>query len=88
VAFINLRLPRPTLDDTQNRTWNNLQKALRSIVEVVVGYVKNWGAASIVFKESPELQEFALMIIYNMAQMNLLEYPIRTLEQIFHLLKN
>jgi hypothetical protein len=47
------RLIRP--NDTESDSWNNEQKSLRSIVEVVAGMAKNWRVMDEKFRQRPEL---------------------------------
>lgn len=64
-------------DEQFSISWNHKQKALRSVVETVIGLVHNWAAAHQVFRQAPELQELALMICYYLTQHYLLEFPLR-----------
>ena len=58
-----------TPDDSQDYLWSNTQKNLRSIVERVNAMVKCWRVAGGVFKQAPEYQELALLIVYQVVQM-------------------
>jgi hypothetical protein len=71
------RLIRP--NDTESDSWNNEQKSLRSIVEVVAGMAKNWRVMDEKFRPRPELQELIIMIVYNLTNMYLKKFPLRTL---------
>jgi hypothetical protein len=51
----------------QSRAWNNEQKAHRSIVETVIGNVKNWTIAKHVFYGAPEMQTIALLVLYQLS---------------------
>jgi len=70
-------------DDNKDVKWNNIQKTLRSIVEIVIGLAKNYATAASKFRMGPELQELVLMIVYYLVQLNLLSAPLRTPEQIY-----
>lgn len=59
-------------------TWNNKQKALRSVVEVVFAYAKNWEVANQTFKQSPEFQAMCLIVVYQLAQLQIKQFPLRT----------
>jgi hypothetical protein len=59
------------------QNWKNKQKALRSIVEVVIGFVKNWRVTAEDFFGSSELQSMALMICYQLTAKRLKKSPIR-----------
>lgn len=72
-----------TPDDLfHDKKWNNVQKSLRSVVEVVIGLAKNWGTAAQRFRMNPEIHELVLIIVYTLVQLNLLSYPLRTPSQI------
>lgn len=62
---------------THDQSWNNRQKALRSVVETVIGLVKNWEAAHFVFRGRPATQAMALLICYSLTAQRLLEQPLR-----------
>lgn len=57
--------------------WNNEQKKLRSIVEVVIGFVKLYLFAGQRVRVAPELQELGLMVCYQLTQIILREFPIK-----------
>jgi len=57
--------------------WRKTQMALRSVVETVIGLVKNWGIAGSVFRGSPELQALAVMVAYQLTAIRLKELPLR-----------
>lgn len=57
--------------------WNNKQKGLRAVVEAVIGYVKQWDVAHHTFVGAPEVQQLALMTVYNLANHMLTQYPLR-----------
>lgn len=65
-----------TPDDHRPEVWNNLQKSLRSKVELVIGLTKNFSLAAAVFRGPPEQQEVALIICYQLEAMMLQEYPL------------
>lgn len=69
------RLIRPDRDRAQ--TWNHEQKSLRSVVEVVFGFVRQFSFASGRVRQSPEIQEMALIFLYNIVNMRLRKLPIR-----------
>ncbi len=69
-------LVRPD-DEDGRREWNNTQKSLRAVVETVFGLVQNFAVAGGVFRQSPELQELALMIVYHVTQYYLMLFPLR-----------
>lgn len=73
------RLVKP--NDAKSATWNNRQKGLRSIVEVVIGLVKNFVFAAQTVRLSPELHACLLIAIYELTQLVLREYPIRFLQR-------
>ena len=59
------------------KEWNNEQKSNRSIVEIVIGYVKSWGVARKKFRQEIETQEMALWVVYQLAAWRLKLYPLR-----------
>ena len=63
-------------DRKYDKEWNNTQKGLRSVVETVIGCVKAYSPAGSKFRQSPELQQLALLTIYNIVNMRLKEYPL------------
>jgi len=79
-GYSNAMLVTP--DKSMDTKWNDVQKSLRSIVETVVGMAKNWGTTGQKFRMNPEVQELVLMIVYNLVQLNLLSFPLRTPQQI------
>jgi hypothetical protein len=42
---------------------------LRSVVEQMFSRVRLWAAANVKFKQCPELQEMALLVIYSLVQL-------------------
>lgn len=66
-----------TPDDRRSKEWNNTQKSLRSIVEVVAGLAKNYAICRDQFGGNPELQEMIIMSVYQLTNINLKEYPLR-----------
>jgi len=64
-----------TPDDQMGVQWNHEQKAMRSIVEISIGMVGNFGVASEIFKQSPELQQIALMCAYQLTNWTLNRFP-------------
>jgi len=66
-----------TPDNQRSSQWNNQQKALRSVVETVIGLVRTWSVTDYTFRQSPELQELALLICYKLLAHSLAEYPLR-----------
>jgi hypothetical protein len=60
-----------------SRAWNNEQKAHRSIVETVIGNVKNWAIAKSVFRGTPEMQTMGLLVAYQLAARKLYNSPLR-----------
>jgi len=65
-----------TPNEAKGQSWNQQQRALRSIVECVIGLVHTWGPATIKFRGTPELQEIVLMIIYEIVNMRLMKRPL------------
>jgi hypothetical protein len=66
-----------TPDLGQSRAWNNEQKAHRSIVETVIGNVKNWAIAKHVFRGAPEMQTMALLVVYQLSARKLARAPLK-----------
>ena len=66
-----------TPDSKKSKFWNKTQKDHRSIVEIVIGYIKTWGVANSTVKHSIEIHEMALWVIYQLAAWRLKKYPIR-----------
>jgi hypothetical protein len=66
-----------TSDLGQSRAWNNEQKAHCSIVETVIGNVKNWAIAKHVFRGAPEMQTMALLVVYQLSARKLARAPLR-----------
>ena len=64
-------------DDERSAIWNQKQKSLWSVVETVIGLVKVFRIATEVFRLSPEKQELALICVYQLTNLSLLEYPLR-----------
>ena len=73
-GYTHHRLVTPTTLETQG--WNNQQKGLRSLVEVIFGFVRNWAFASDKARLSPELQAIMLMVAYQLTEMMLQDYPL------------
>lgn len=67
-----------TPKDEKGRAWNNKQKQLRSVVEVVIGLVKTFRSTAELFSLSPEKQELVVMCCYQLTNINLTMYPLRT----------
>jgi len=74
-GFSNPRLVVPV--ESKGKQWNNTQMSKRSIIEVVIGMVKHWKAASRTFKSNPEIHTLALMVIYQLLNIRLKQFPIR-----------
>ena len=68
--------PLITPDDTESIAWNNTQKALRSVVEVVAGLAKNFKIAAAKVTECPEMHAVAIMIVYQLVSRSTREYPL------------
>jgi hypothetical protein len=68
----NLITPRDMADENMNQ----IHKRLRSIVEKVFGFIKNWEVAAGRFRLSPEAQRISLMIIYQLAALIMKEFPL------------
>ncbi|KAL6056173.1 hypothetical protein QOT17_016292 [Balamuthia mandrillaris] len=66
-------------DDKKGRSWNNQQKALRSVVEVVIGMVQHYSYAAQKARQTPEFQALALMCCYQLANINLKRFPLHQL---------
>jgi len=64
------------LDPTKTALWNHQHKSLRGIVEIVIGQVHNWQVATRVFRGTPELQEIALLIVYELVNWQLKQFPL------------
>lgn len=65
-----------TPDDDMPRSWNNWQKGLRSRVEAVIGMVKHYSCCAVTFRQNPELQQYALMVCYQLQAMMLKDFPL------------
>lgn len=65
-----------TPDDDMPKVWNDQQKGLRSRVEAVIGLVKHYSCCSMTFRQGPELQQYAILICYQLQALMLKEYPI------------
>jgi hypothetical protein len=55
-----------TPDENKNKRWRLNQQSMRSVVETVIGLVHTWEAATSKFQSTPELQQVALMCIYEL----------------------
>lgn len=66
-----------TPDDRKSTKWNHMQKGMRSIVKVTISMAENFRVAGERFKQSPEMQEMAVLIAYQLANINLKRYPLR-----------
>jgi hypothetical protein len=66
-----------TPNDLQPKSTNMYQKGLRSIVEAVIGLVKNWRITSTVFRGSPEFQTVAVLTCFQLTAMRLNHSPLR-----------
>jgi len=66
-----------TPEEDRTTAWLNIQKGKRSVVEVEIGFAKNYALAAAKFRQSPELHEISLMAIYALVNMMLQEYPIQ-----------
>lgn len=64
----------------KSASWNNMQKALRSVVETTIGMVKLYRLAAERVTISPELQSMCLMICYQLTNLILKQFPLRPLE--------
>lgn len=74
-GYHDLNLITPS--DDYSKPWNDMQKSLRSVVVHV--NVHSWRYASQrVQGHSPELQVLCLMVIYNLASLNIGLYPLRS----------
>lgn len=62
-------------DDDRSLAWNNLQKSLRSVVEIVLGLTKGWDFAESRVRVSTGLQEVILMNIFNFVAEKMQMYP-------------
>jgi len=62
---------------THSVSWNNRQKGLRSIVEVIVGLAKTFAFAAGKANMSPELHACYILVVYELTEMNVREFPIR-----------
>ncbi len=63
-------------DSNKDPTWNSKQKALRSVVERVIGSVMSYGVARGTFRASPELHALALMTVYHCVEYSLSRSPL------------
>lgn len=64
-------------DDDLPKSWNQQQKSLRSVVEVVAGMVKHFETAGARFRQSPEFHEITLMCDYQLTNIILKDHPIK-----------
>lgn len=53
-----------------------LQKDERSVVEIIIGLVKGFEVAAGTFRQSPELQQFTLAVVYELTQLKLLDETV------------
>ena len=72
--FLQLVTPN---DDTHSVEWNNRQKGLRSVVETTCGMVKLYEIAALTCRQSPDWHELALMVCYQLTNINLKLFPLR-----------
>lgn len=56
---------------------NDWLKGLRSVVEVTAGSAKNFEFASSKVRQTPEVQELGLRVIYNLINNVIKQFPIR-----------
>jgi len=70
-----LIIPTPSCSDR----WNNQQKSVRSIVEVVIGLGKTWEALNQKFREPPEIQVMVILTVFHLLQLKLKQFPLRFL---------
>ena len=54
-----------------------LQRELRTIVEISIGYAKSFNALSCRSKFSPELQEAVILLGYELSQLKMMMNPLR-----------
>lgn len=66
-----------TPDEHMPAEWNQTQKMLRSIVEVVIGFVKLYLFTAQRVRVNPELQEIAILVCYQLTQIVLRDFPIK-----------
>lgn len=66
-------------DRNMPQEWNNTQKGLRSIVEVVISLAKHNKSLDTTFRQSPELQQLAIIVGYELTNMKIKDYPIKSL---------
>jgi len=69
--------PIITPKDSKGREYNLEQQKKRSIVEIVFSFVKFFQSTSGVFKQSVEIQELCILIVYQLVAQKILENPIR-----------
>lgn len=66
-----------TPNDERSIEWNHQQKSLCSVVETSIAMVEVFRLASETCNLQPELHGIALMVIYQLTNMNLQRYPLR-----------
>lgn len=75
LGFFHQRLVKPNV--FKSLEWNNTQKSLRSVVEVVIGLVKTFNFANFKCTISPETQQICLTICYYLVASRFKEFPLR-----------
>lgn len=75
-GYSNTNLVTPS-SKTASKTWQQLQKDLRSAIETAQGMVKMWGYAGERVRESPEFQMMCTFVCYNLANINMKAFPLR-----------
>ena len=66
-----------TINDLPRGRLRRVHAGLRSVVEQMFARVRLWEAANRRFKQSPEMQEFALGVIYSLVQLKNFSSPPR-----------
>lgn len=66
-----------TPDPNQSKSWNDMQKALRSVVEVSIGMVKLYAFAAERVQVTPEVQELGILVCYQLTNIRMKRFPVR-----------
>lgn len=66
-----------TPDVLRSEKWNNVQKGLRSVVEVVNARLDAFNVTNAKFRMDPDLQQMVLIVCYNLTQRVSQDFAVR-----------
>jgi hypothetical protein len=66
-----------TPDPNKSKAWNDMQKGMRSIVEVSIGMVKLYAFTAERVQVAPEIHELGILTCYKLTNLRLKAFPLR-----------